>query len=185
MTEYELVALQGKYNLADGHARFDLKGNYKKIIDILSKSDPSRLTTGNVEEEFYTIFFKLANQKIADWSTRILFCPSASESIEIIANYLRLQSISTSLMEPVFDNLADILKRHSVLRGVLQEDKFREVGLLNYCGGITADAYFFVLPNNPTGLVVDKDTFINLVDYCVSAVRHVSADDNGRKISAR
>lgn len=165
LTEYELIALKGKFNLADGHARYDLDRHYNRIIEILSKSNAAR-TQKDGEVEFSNVFFKLARQKISKWIDRTLFCPSASVSIEIVANYLRLSQTTTSLIEPVFDNLADILKRHGVLTEVLQENRLGEVGLLDYLDSLATNAHFIVLPNNPTGYLIDKETFIDLVNYC-------------------
>lgn len=167
LTDYELIALRGKYNLADGHARYDLNKSYNKIIEILSSSDSYSLGQIDVEKEFSIAFFQLANQKTSSWTDRILYCPSASESIEIVANFLRLQNLSTSLVEPVFDNLADILKRHRVLKGILHNSKFNEDGVLHSLNGTNTDAHFFVFPNNPTGYLIDKDAFTKLIQYCL------------------
>lgn len=165
LTDYELTALKGKFNLADGHARYDPDRYYNRVIEILSKSNAAR-TQKDGEVEFSNVFFKLAKQKISNWIDRTLFCPSASVSIELIANYLRLSRTTTSLIEPVFDNLADILKRHGVLTGALQENRLHEAGLLVCLDSLTTDGFFIVLPNNPTGYIINKETFIDLVNYC-------------------
>lgn len=166
LTDYEVAALKGEFNLADGHARYRLRQSYSKIIDIMTQSNPMIIEQKNLEYEFSTELFQLANQGIISWINRSLFCPSASISIEIVANYLRLQALSVSLIEPVFDNLADILKRHKILSAAIKEDKLTESEITKYLDNMNTDAYFFVLPNNPTGYIVNQSEFEKVVEHC-------------------
>ncbi len=166
LTDYELLALSAPFNLADGHARYSEQEYYSRILRILRKSKKPFLDQKAVEERFASSYSGISNQSLHDYS-RILYCPSASLSIEILANYLRMQNFSVGLIEPVFDNLADILKRHRVPLRPLSETHLSD-DPLRYLSSVDVDAYFFVIPNNPTGYLLEEPEFQAIVDYCVS-----------------
>jgi aspartate/methionine/tyrosine aminotransferase len=95
-------------------------------------------------------------------------CFTASMALEIVANHLRLNGLSLALIEPCFDNLADIFRRHRVpMRPVpdalLEADGDALVGAL---ADSDADAVCLVTPNNPTGRTLTEDNLRRLLRFC-------------------
>lgn len=166
LTDYEVEALAGAFNLADGHARYAFADSHAQIIEILSRSLLPELQQLKVENEFGNTFFGLANQKASVNLHRVLYCPSASLSIEIAANHLRDQHLSVGMIEPVFDNLPDILKRHHIPMTALREADIYSFGIKQWLEGITTNAMFLVMPNNPTGYVFSEADFQRVVEFC-------------------
>lgn len=170
LTDYELAALSLRHNLADGHARHDAgplwDGVLRRIRDHLTAPNPS--AHGEIEREFAREFFTLARQQSVALARRMLFCGSASMSIEIVANYLRLNKLSAGLMEPTFDNLADILRRHHVPLQPIPDAFLTDHDLPGGRWQLDADACFLVVPNNPTGTVCSEAHFTNIVNYCAA-----------------
>ena len=111
-------------------------------------------------------FYALTRQKVDLEKTKFLFLPSASISLEIIGNYLRLKKYSLTLTEPCFDNLANIFKRHDVRLESLPDTC---LGADNWDGRLDAvhtDAICIVSPNNPTGNCYTQANFEQLVQHC-------------------
>lgn len=166
LTDYELKALSSVYNLADGHARFMNNESFSNMIDFLKRGYVQIAKHELVEKEFLEAFAFLSGQKSLAKKLQVLYSPSASLSIEIVANYLRIKNTNTALVEPVFDNLADILKRHSVLSKAIKVPEYVNLGVINYLSKIDTSSFFFVIPNNPTGHIFEKNEFVQLVNYC-------------------
>ncbi len=164
LTDYEISALPAEFNFTDGHARYRFIQSdiFEKLPDLLK----GRLDQRQVEHEFATAYFGLGNQGQVNLE-RTLYCTSASISIEVIANYLRLHKMSVSLIEPAFDNLADILMRHKIHLEALAEEILPELGLAKWLETITTDALFLVIPNNPTGHTFVEAEFQSIIDFCL------------------
>lgn len=171
LTELEKLSMTFGYNLADGHARQYQTKTQAEIIarltDIFHESE--RRQQSEVEEQFKHAFFELANQKHIvkpDNIKRALVCHSSSSAIEIIANFLRLNQYRTLLLEPTFDNIPSILRRHKV--PLLSLDESEVLGNLDKSTHVQFDAMFLVLPNNPTGFVINKPQFTQLAHFCAT-----------------
>lgn len=166
LTDYEVDALPSIFNFADGHARYTLPYDpnffWKQIPALFSRS----LQQYDIEAEFSQTFFDFAQQRRTVCAPHALYCPSASVCIEIIANFLRNHDIATALIEPTFDNLADILKRHRIAMTALREDHLRAVGIQEWLKDVDASAIFIVFPNNPTGYTFSETDFHYLVNFC-------------------
>src|SRR5262249_57416978 len=98
-------------------------------------------------------FSRLAKQTWDADALGYLMCFTASMAFEIVANYLRQRHLSVTLIEPCFDNLSDIFRRHDIpLRPLSDEwlespnDAFERA-----LGELRTDAICLVTPNNPTG----------------------------------
>ncbi len=163
LTDYEVSALANVFNFADGHARYSFirEGLFEKT----SRLPMHASTQEEMEYKFAKAYFGLASQERVSLD-RTLYNPSASLSIEIVANYLRLHHLSVALLEPVFDNLADIIKRHDIGLKVLKEENLYKMGVKAWIEAIDTDALFLVLPNNPTGCLLSKEDFCAIVEYC-------------------
>jgi aspartate/methionine/tyrosine aminotransferase len=154
LTEYEKLAKFQVLNLSDGHAR-QFQSEHTPIAE--------------AEDNFKTEFFHLAGQtsKISkDNSSQTLICHSASSACEIIANYLRLKSLRVALLEPTFDNIPNILRRHGIPLIPLKENF-----LMHFSDSISEqnlefDVIFIVCPNNPTGATFNRKIWENIANYC-------------------
>jgi aspartate/methionine/tyrosine aminotransferase len=97
-------------------------------------------------------------------------CPTASNSVDIIAAVLAENSISTRLIEPTFDNLPLILWRRGVKLAPIHEiDLIKAVGRTALAALLSANpcgALFLVQPNNPTGYTLDADCLAALAESC-------------------
>lgn len=164
LTDYEVVALDARFNLTDGHAYYNFAPYDDAALDAFSNFFPANFSQFDCEKEFFELFCSLAEQTPNHSHT--LFNFSASISIEIIANYLRLHKMSVALIEPIFDGLADIVNRHKIPRVPLKEKEIQTIGLLNTLKKIQADALFLVIPNNPTGFVFSENEFATIVEFC-------------------
>lgn len=182
LTDYEIEALSGKFNFADGHARFSFAPS-GAILSELGHQFASPISQEEAESEFASAFFSIAKQTSSAAVGRALYCPSASISIDIAANYLRSNRLSVALVEPTFDNLADILKRHGVVMEALSEELLRTDGIGACLDRVTADAIFVVTPNNPTGFCFGESDFRALVQFCVSTQKLLLLDFSFRFFS--
>jgi aspartate/methionine/tyrosine aminotransferase len=81
-----------------------------------------------------------------------------------MANYLRMQHKTVTMMHPTFDSLADTLKRHNVPLTSMPVQEL--LNLSPTSPPIKTDALYFVVPNNPTGDCPTKEQFANIVEYC-------------------
>src|SRR5262249_6931786 len=116
LTGYEIDTLPQSYNLTDGHAFRRWSAAEEALIDqapFLFKNC-TRRRQQQIEREYVGDFFRLAGQTYDDEAFGYLMCFTASMAFEIVANYLRLNRLSLSLLEPCFDNLADIFRRHEI-----------------------------------------------------------------------
>jgi aspartate/methionine/tyrosine aminotransferase len=170
LTVYEIDTLPRYANLTDGHAFRRWSAREEAVIDRAAQlfKNNTRVRQVEVEREYVRDFSRLARQTWDETALGYLMCFTASMAFEIVANHLRLQRLSLSLVEPCFDNLADIFRRHRVpLRpipdGLLEApaETFRR-GL----GAIESDAICLVTPNNPTGVTLPEDNLRSLLQFC-------------------
>lgn len=167
LTDYEIRAWSHPGNYADGHAKYPFWNS--ALLDHSHHTEWLLSEFDQEEEEirFARRYFDIAGESTISTIERLLYVSSASLSIEIIANYLRLEGMSVSLLHPTFDNLADIMKRHKLDLRPIEEDVLHthlESHLLTY--SCDTDAIFLVLPNNPTGWSTSEEEFGYLVEHC-------------------
>lgn len=169
LTDYELESMLAQFNFSAGHARYEHQQAACQAFGEVNHYITSSGDKGqqHLERDFVDAFFELAEQRAYIPRERMLFCGSASMSIEIVANYLRMNKLSVALIEPAFDNLADILRRHGVPLAPLSEFSLSPSRLANTLNTVESNAIFLVVPNNPTGFLHSKADFELLVDYCV------------------
>ncbi|MER5598106.1 pyridoxal phosphate-dependent aminotransferase [Streptomyces sp. NPDC002265] len=170
LTQEEVDALPFENNLSDGHAfRSWTDAEFAIIADSARFFSESDRRGGRLAEaEYIRRYLALGAQSYIPEHFTGLMSYSASMAVEIVANLLRLRGLSVALIEPCFDNIADILRRHRIPlqpfpETVLTEGAAALEGLLET---LTADAVFLVSPNNPTGTVTDEQAFTRIVEYC-------------------
>jgi aspartate/methionine/tyrosine aminotransferase len=170
LTAYEIDTLPQTYNLTDGHAFRRWSAAEEAIIDRSAQlfKNTTRRMQVEIERAYIRDFSRLARQTFEEDAFGYLMCFTASMAFEIIANYLRLKGLTLTLIEPCFDNLADIFRRHQVpmrpLPDALMEasgDEFERA-----LSSLDTDAICLVTPNNPTGLTLTEGNMRRLVRFC-------------------
>jgi len=168
LTQQEVEALGFVYNLADAHTHQGQSLTQQRIIDNLPAifRDAEKTKQADLEKSAYENYHKLANQHAALKSGKTLICYSASMAMEVVANYLRLHNYAVTLIEPTFDNIPDILKRHGISLVPFSDHDLQSETLESKLASITTQVLFLTLPNNPTGRYLTKIDFQILVEQC-------------------
>lgn len=172
LTQEEVDALPFEHNLSDGHAFRSWTHAESAIIAQSARffAESDRRGGQRAEAEYIRRYLALGGQSyIPDYFTGLMSY-SASMAVEIVANLLRLRRLSAALIEPCFDNIADILRRHRVPLQPFPETVLTDgtAALEALLETLTADVIFLVSPNNPTGTVVTEAAFTRIVEYCVA-----------------
>ncbi|TCV69099.1 aminotransferase class I/II-fold pyridoxal phosphate-dependent enzyme [Pseudomonas fluorescens] len=169
LTEHEVFGLSVKYNLADGHSYISAKKHFRGVLFNLPDLWDAAVATSipQMEMAFKDIFadyFALAGLKR---HTYFSVCPTASNSIDIVGAWARSKKFKVGLIEPTFDNLAQLLRRREVELEALPEKMFYDIELLEkVIRDKDLNALFIVNPNNPTGFVFDAVMMENITDLC-------------------
>lgn len=170
LTDDEIAALPEPINLADGHAYRPWNPVEDALIDRVNElfRAGDRRHQRDFEGAYLDRFFSLAGQTRPGGGARAFLCFTASTALEVIANHLRLEGRSVALIEPCFDNLGDILRRHSLPLEVLPETwlSAEPAQLTANLSGLRSDVVFIVSPNNPTGAWADERSFRSVVEAC-------------------
>ncbi|HEX6754658.1 MAG TPA: aminotransferase class I/II-fold pyridoxal phosphate-dependent enzyme, partial [Mycobacteriales bacterium] len=132
--------------------------------------EAARLHQREIEERLLEAFFTLHDQPTALAVSRSLLSYSASTSMSVVAMYLAAHRLSVSLVEPTFDNLPDLLRRHGVVLSPLPEDVFADSATLrDRLDDDDSDVLYLVDPNNPTGSTLFRDggkVFEQVLEHC-------------------
>jgi aspartate/methionine/tyrosine aminotransferase len=170
LTGYEIDTLPKSYNLTDGHAFRRWFAAEEAIIDQSARlfKNNNRRRQVEIEREYIRDFSRLARQTWDENALGYLMCFTASMAFEIIANYLRLHRLGLTLIEPCFDNLADIFHRHQVPMRPFPDAMLEAPrDAFNHAlGGIDSDAICLVTPNNPTGMTLAEGNLRSLLQFC-------------------
>src|SRR5581483_10807120 len=86
LTDHERDALSRSFNFADGHARYSITQHYATLVDKFPFLLTRHYNQDETEYDFGQAFSCLAGQTLPEME-RVLYCPSASISIELAANY--------------------------------------------------------------------------------------------------
>lgn len=169
LTEHEVFGLSAQYNLADGHSYISAKTHFSSVLPELPDLWGSAVETPipQMEMAFKNIFadyFALPGLKD---HKHFSICPTASNSIDIVGAWARSKKLKIGLVEPTFDNLAQLLRRREVELEAVPESVFSNLDLLErFIQNKKLDALFMVNPNNPTGFVIDAVMMRNIVELC-------------------
>lgn len=169
LTEHEVFGLMVECNLADGHSYISAKKHFNSVLCNLPGLWDCAVETPipQMEKKFKNTFadyFTLDGLKGHEYFS---ICPTASNSIDIVGAWARAKNLRVGLVEPTFDNLAQLLRRREVALEAIPESVFTELGLLE--AAILEkrlDALFVVNPNNPTGAVIDAAMMSNIIELC-------------------
>lgn len=169
LTEREVFGLSVKYNLADGHSYISATTHFRNVLSDLPELWGSAVETSipQMEATFKDVFadyFALSGLKS---HKHFSVCPTASNSIDIVGAWARSKQLKVGLVEPTFDNLAQLLQRREVELEAVPESVLSDLGLLEmFIRGKKLDALFMVNPNNPTGFVIDTVMMNNIAELC-------------------
>ncbi|MBX9757064.1 MAG: aminotransferase class I/II-fold pyridoxal phosphate-dependent enzyme [Pseudomonadaceae bacterium] len=172
LTDYELVGLQGDFNLSDGHAYHDINDSFPSFPSRLSEIwRDSELTKVNIAESRFKIALaKLIGSETLEASNCYKISPTSSNSIDLVAAYLAAEAPRVLLVEPTFDNLALLLRRRGCklqsIDDAIFSDLYRTPELFSLLDLLHFDTIFLVNPNNPTGTVIDQKYFGLIAEYC-------------------
>lgn len=180
LTQLEVAVLTEELNVADGHAYRAWSPSELAVIGSVAEKfrRVDRRDYQRIEQEYFTTFHELGRQTLDTGHFERFPCFTASSGIEIIANYLRLNGLSVTLIEPCFDNLKDILARHGVPLTPFPDEKL--AGSLDdldaFLDTVTTDVIFVVSPNNPTGTTVTSEQLQHLLAFCRSHNKQLIID---------
>jgi aspartate/methionine/tyrosine aminotransferase len=170
LTGYEIDTLPKSYNLTDGHAFRRWFAGEEAVIDRAARlfKDHNRRRQVEIERDYVRDFSKLARQSWDEDAFGYLMCFTASMALEIVANYLRLNRLTLSLIEPCFDNLADMFHRHEISLRPVPDSLLEAPGdaFEHALSEIDSDAICLVTPNNPTGMTLAEGNLRRLLHFC-------------------
>lgn len=169
LTSFELSALENKYSLSDGHAYHEMPKFYQPIINNISEiwSETESYSSFEVNELFKMSLANLINSKYLSGYKHYSICPTASNSIDIVATWLACKNVSVGLIEPAFDNLFLLMNRKQVDVNPLCESDFLDLEKLDFkVKEHSIGCIFLVSPNNPTGFKLSADEFSDLAKFC-------------------
>ncbi|MBK5353011.1 aminotransferase class I/II-fold pyridoxal phosphate-dependent enzyme [Pseudomonas sp. TH41] len=169
LTELEVFGLSAKYNLADGHSYISAEKHFNTVLSELPALWRSAIEIPIPEMEvlFKNKFAEYFGLEGLSEHANFSVCPTASNSIDIVGAWARSMNYKIGLVEPTFDNLAQLLRRREVMIEAIPEMAFTNLLLLEkYLEDKQLDALFLVNPNNPTGLVIDSAAMSSIVDLC-------------------
>jgi aspartate/methionine/tyrosine aminotransferase len=174
LTEYEVLALEGRYNLSDGHPHFSPSMSEQRIISDLPQlwRDASRRTQGTIDGALVQALADFHRQPTLLAVGRApLLAYASSISMGVVSAYLGGRQLSVSLLEPCFDNLYEILRHRGITPSPVPEDVVfsPEAAGEDLQAAVIGDVLIIVDPNNPSGrtsLLDDAARFRQIVEFC-------------------
>jgi aspartate/methionine/tyrosine aminotransferase len=170
LTSYEIDSLPYAFNLTDGHAYRNWSAAEEAVIARAAElfKRANRRSQATIERAFIADFLRLARQTNDEASVGFLMCFTASMSFEVLANWLRRKRWSVTLIEPAFDNLADIFRRHDIRLNPFPEMIMEEPAetFTARLPDIADECVCLVTPNNPTGATLTEENLRRLAAFC-------------------
>lgn len=183
LTQHEILALTTRYNLADAHTHQAQSSQQRGLVARLPELwyDAERGQQAHFERRFVETFFRLHGQPTAAASRRSLLSYAASVSTLVAGIFLRQRRMSVTLIEPCFDNLADVLRNLEVPLSPLPEELLVDPERIyaNLVQNVETEALFLVDPNNPTGFSIARHgrrAFEEVIRFCVDHERILIID---------
>lgn len=166
LTDFELIGLQGGYNLSDGHAYHDINESFpgfpSQLPEIWRDSEMTKVHIA--EERFKTALAKLIGSETLEESCHYKISPTASNSIDLIAVYLATEAPRVLLVEPTFDNLALLLRRRGCTLQSIGDEHFRDPS-----AHLNSFPYSIHLTSTPcfwSTLIIQQERSSNLNIWC-------------------
>lgn len=180
LTEIEALGLESQFDLANGHASHEISHSQQAIINKLPLLWERSAKQKSRDAEW---MFKYSFQQLASTPSLIDYeyfkiCPTASNSIDVVAAWLAENQLKTALIEPTFDNLYLILKRRGVELASLPEELLHDGSYTDVLKHV--DAVFLVNPNNPTGKMITHKLFEGIINWCAANKKVIILDHSFR-----
>ena len=172
LTDFEVIGLSSPINLADGHAYQDMPIDLATTVTMLPQiwETAEHSSHESVEQKFFDLYAQLSLCTSLTKKTIVKrVCPTASNSIDIVAAYLGARQLHVSLIEPTFDNLYLLLKRRGVPLAPLAErmlDDDQQETLNAQLKQFSNNALFIVNPNNPSGKTLSAQSLSRIAQCC-------------------
>lgn len=168
LTEIEISSLNQEFNFADGHAYHDLDEFQQKVVasSVETWHVAKHMSKQEVESYYVKQFIRLTGAHSLDNYPNLVFCPTASNSIDMVGAWLSSTFSSVALLEPTFDNLALLLKRRRVPLVAINENELHNGDIEKQLTQKSIDAIFLVNPNNPTGRTLSLQQWTEIIDVC-------------------
>jgi aspartate/methionine/tyrosine aminotransferase len=167
LTELEIVGLESRVNLSDGHPRHSLTSTQEDIVRRLPDLFREAARTGHqdVEKAAGVSFLGMLGQNIGPVEEgRVFSIYSSSVATMTLSNVLAQRGDVVALIHPTFDNIPDLLRRRVRLMPVPEESfEAGEIGRLCDRG---ATCLFLTLPNNPTGWHLGREDLAAVAQEC-------------------
>jgi|GEM_PF-1038652 len=182
LTQLQIRSLPETYNFTDGHAHRPFDEQERAAISSLDDIffEVERERQFELEYAYIEAFYGLHHQTVRSDKTKYLLLPSASLSLEVVANYLRLAKLDLALTEPCFDNLANMFKRHNISLEPFPDKNLEADDFPQRLAQIRSKAICIVSPNNPTGITCSPKAFRQLVAFCKQEHRLLIMDSSFR-----
>lgn len=172
LTQHEIEALKTRFNLADAHTHQTQSVTQHRLVAALPELwyEGERTQQAVHERRFVEAFFELHGQDRARRQSPLLSY-AASIATLVVGMYLARRQASVTLIEPCFDNLADLLRNCGVPLQAIPEEALGEPGSIrrHLEAKLQADALFLVDPNNPTGFSLlqhGREAFVEVATFC-------------------
>ena len=173
LTDFEQAGLHSHFCLADGHAYQDLHPSFNPIVRSLPEiwKSSAEQSIPEAEIQFNQRYASFIQAPILSNYQHVRICPTASNSIDLVAAVLKNLQFNAVLVEPTFDNLALLVKRRGVQLSPVQDSTLFNAAESDEIEALLPqlkhyNALFIVHPNNPTGLVLSEHGFKNIVNFC-------------------
>jgi aspartate/methionine/tyrosine aminotransferase len=182
LTQLQIRSLPEVFNFTDGHAHRSFTPEERPIAESLSNIffEVEREKYSELKRGYLEAFYSLYKQTFDSSLTKYLLLPSASISLEIVANFLRVRGLDLVLIEPCFDNLANMFKRHNVGLEAFHDTWLETGEFIERLHETRGQAICLVSPNNPTGITCSPEQFRRLVDFCKQEHRLLIIDSSFR-----
>jgi len=169
LTELEVFGLSAQYNLADGHSYISAEKHFNTVLSELPAlwRSANETPVPDMERIFKNKFAEYFGLEGLSNHSGYSICPTASNSIDIVGAWARSMNYKVGLVEPTFDNLAQLLRRREVELEAISEIVLADiVSLEEVLRSKQLDVLFMVNPNNPTGTVIGAAAMSNIVELC-------------------
>ncbi|MCP3802375.1 aminotransferase class I/II-fold pyridoxal phosphate-dependent enzyme [Allokutzneria sp. A3M-2-11 16] len=160
-TTVQRIAIDGRINLADGHARQDLHAFELDLVERASEifHEVWPKDYSSVENAFLDRFYELGGQRRPD---HVLLSYSVSSLVQSIAIHLRRNHRRVCYAEPCFDNFVDLVANVGV-----ETTRIGYPDLPALLGTVPDfDVLWVVAPGNPDGQELDEDLLGALAEHC-------------------
>lgn len=173
LTEQEVLGFERFADLSSGHAYHELPAALATLPDEIAMlwREAAEQTPKEWDQRFISAFCAMSGVHSIAQLPFCRPCPTASNSIELVAAMLRRRRLPTALVEPTFDNLALLLHRREVALHAIDErlifDDTAIDRLEQHLVSSGAGALFIVSPSNPTGRCLTPTHFSAIAELCM------------------